>query len=198
MERLLAAAGIAILLASSTACGGGDSAPAPIPDYAIESARASNDCMRSDGSGLPTQAPVVFGTVTAVPYPTPRGERVEAAFEVPALPGSREIDGFERDGWTTQVFEAETTEQALFDFYERALFERHLVMTGIGHGLAGRRCMFGPYWRSIDSPRVVISTEWVPYEERTPGDLPPGYQGKGVPVAPPAPGVLRYYVTTRN
>ncbi|MGH2609685.1 MAG: hypothetical protein ACRDHF_11455 [Tepidiformaceae bacterium] len=188
------------LLVAGSACDG-DNTPEAIPDYARESARELSDCMRTSGSFDPTPRSSPFREVTPVPYPTPRGERVEPEFDVPAFPGSREIDGFEKDGWTTQVFEAEATEEELFDFYEDVLFDRHMVMTGIGHGPAGRRCTFVPYWERSGprpGPVVVISTEWTPPGEREPGTPPPGYQGKGVQFAPPAPGVLWYFVTTRD
>lgn len=135
---------------------------------------------------------------SAIPYPTPRGERVQPLVAgVPVFPGAVEIDGFTaiRSGATVAVqqFATDASGDQVIAFFEAELTRQGYTGAGGGSGVTGETRDF---LRGRD--RVQISTEYIPRpgQERASSELPYGYEGKAVPFLAGANGKTWFFVVT--
>ncbi|MEX0782642.1 MAG: hypothetical protein WD557_08330 [Dehalococcoidia bacterium] len=199
MERPAWLSPIATIAAIVLAACGSDHQPR-IPDHLREAVRDQSTCS--------PRLPVAPSTgyhfdARGQPYPTPAGNRVEPSVNVPSYPGSVEVDGFQIDRWSVQVFEVDATERELFGFFEKAMIDVDLVAGGFGGGDFGRRCNFVeysrngsrlPFWAELE-PVAIVSTQVPDPENERPVN---GFPGSTIVYAAPKHGNLVYYVLTRR
>jgi hypothetical protein len=136
--------------------------------------------------GVPaSETPLTFASpdlaVTPLPYPSPRGQRVTPQVAgLPSYPGADEIDGFTKQingaPAAVQMFATVDRDRQVLDFFESELTAAGFRKTSGGLGVAGEQWA---YLRGRD--RVMVSTEYMarPADERGPGEVPYGFQGKG-------------------
>jgi hypothetical protein len=139
---------------------------------------------------------------TPLPYPTPAGEEVEPRITgIPVPAGSVQIDSFQREFTTVQVFETEASVDEVFDFYDAVMAERGWYAGGSGRGPNGFMCEYlsDRVWSGVAPDyRIEVTTMFVPRpeEEPAPGEPPPGFRGKGFGYAPRKPDKTTFSLIT--
>lgn len=155
--------------------------------------------LRCENSHVSDFAPDPGDFPAGVPYPAPAGGHVDPEIPVPIFPGAVEIDGFRVRRSSVQVFETSASKDEVLAFYDREMAQAGWALTGGGTSPAGVTCRFMlPRDQVYTPPKhwVEVSTAYLGREQPGPETPTPGFRGKGVPFAPPAPGTTWFSITT--
>lgn len=147
-----------------------------------------------------------------MPYPTPAGGSAQPKEkDLPVFPGAKLLDAFVlkaqpdaidgRDR-TVQLYRTAAPAQEVRAYFDATLVAGNWALQTIAVGPDGVDCEWVPWaerqdsFPELPSSYIKVTTAYVGREGRSSMTPPPGFQGKGVPFAPPEPGYTWFWVIT--